>query len=102
MTPEGRIWTAFPVEFRAPGMRGKGKVRNVSDGGLFVGTREIPEEGAAVAVKLSPPGRASLEVTELVWWTATETGAARTRLGFGLRILDDDEGSYRRLVASLR
>ncbi len=83
-------------------MRGKGEVRNVSEGGLFVGTRAIPEEGAPVAVKLSPPGRASLEITGIVWWTATEDSPARSRLGFGLRVLDDEDGSYRRLVASLR
>ena len=36
--------TQIPAEFRAGRIRGRGEVRNVSPGGLFVGTRAVPEE----------------------------------------------------------
>jgi uncharacterized protein (TIGR02266 family) len=94
-----RVRTRIPAEFEADGLSGKGEVRNVSDGGLFVGTLAIPQEGSTVAIKMRAPGKADVEVSGLVWWTA-EGGQAR-RPGFGLRVLDDDEG-YRRLVASVR
>jgi len=98
MTDE-RVRTRIPADFETAGLSGRGEVRNVSRGGLFLGTLSIPQEGATVAVKLRAPGSAPVEVKGLVWWTASSR-SAKAR-GFGLRILDDDEG-YQRLVASRR
>ena len=47
MTDE-RVRTKIPAEFSAGHVSGKGEVRNVSAGGLFVGTLAIPEEGLLV------------------------------------------------------
>ena len=94
-----RVQTRIPAEFRADGRSGRGEVRNVSEGGLFVGTLEIPEEGSAVELTLTAPGKAAVEVKGLVWWTAPAGRAVPC--GFGLRVLDEDEG-YRRLVETIR
>lgn len=94
-----RVRTRIPAEFKAEGLSGRGEVRNVSAGGLFVGTLAIPEEGVAVELKLRAPGKVDVEVRGLVWWTAP-AGRANP-CGFGLRVLDEDEG-YRVLLASIR
>ncbi len=93
--------TSIPAEFHAGAIRGSGKVRNVSAGGLFVGPRAIPEPGTNARVRLVAPGKVPVEVIGLVWWTARPVGPLDSRCGFGLRVLDDDDG-YRRLVESIR
>jgi uncharacterized protein (TIGR02266 family) len=95
---EQRRQTRIPAEFRAAGRTGRGEVRNVSQGGLFVGTLSIPDEGTEIEVTLTSPGKVPVEVKGLVWWTAPAGRAVPC--GFGLRVLDDDEG-YKRLVESL-
>ncbi len=94
-----RVQTRIPAEFRCGGLSGRGEVRNLSEGGLFVGTLAIPEEGSAVELTLTAPGKAVVRVKGLVWWTAPAGRAVPC--GFGLRVLDDDEG-YRRLVDTIR
>ena len=91
--------TRIPTEFKAGGLEGRGKVRNVSEGGLFVGTREIPPQGETVMLSLSVPGRQPIEVSGMVWWT-TQDGGRHADPGFGLRILDEDD-EYRRMVDGL-
>lgn len=93
-----RVRTKIPAQFKADGLSGRGEVRNVSEGGLFVGTLDIPEEGAAVELRIQAPGKAEVEVSGLVWWTAP---VGSKRCGFGLRILGDHDG-YRRLLESVR
>lgn len=94
-----RIRTKIPAQFKAGALSGRGDVRNVSDGGLFVGTLEIPEEGSEVELTIRAPGKAEVVVHGLVWWTAP-AGRAR-RCGFGLRLLDEQE-EFQRLVDSVR
>ena len=99
-----RIRTLIPAEFRGEGrngITGKGQVRNVSEGGLFVGTKAIPEEGDSVSLKLSAPGYGVIDVTGLVWWTTNEVVVRTRRWGFGLRVLESSD-AYQRLVADLR
>ena len=98
---EPRTRTAIPTEFRATSLSGTGKVRNVSDGGLFVCTSAIPDEGDSVELKLSAPGEPPVEVTGLVWWTTSHLDAPDARSGFGLRLLAQSE-PYLRLLESLR
>ena len=95
---EDRLETRIPAEFRAHGCTARGEVRNVSSGGLFVGTLAIPDEGSEIQVTLTRPGRVPVEVKGLVWWTAPAGRAVPC--GFGLRVLDEDEG-YRTLVDSI-
>lgn len=71
----------------------------MSDGGLFVGTLHIPEEGACVELRMQEPGKAPVEVSGLVWWTAPAGRA--TPCGFGLRVLSEDD-AFQRLVDSVR
>lgn len=98
---EPRTRTAIPTEFRATSLSGTGNVRNVSDGGLFVGTSAIPDEGDSVELKLSAPGEPPIEVTGLVWWTTSHLDVPDAKSGFGLRLLDQTE-PYLRLLESLR
>lgn len=98
---EPRMRTVIPTEFRATSLSGRGKVRNVSDGGLFVGTSAIPDEGDSVELKLSAPGKPPIEVTGLVWWTTSDLEAPNARSGFGLRLLEQSE-RYLRLLESLK
>jgi hypothetical protein len=96
-----RRTTQIPAEFRAGEIQGRGEVRNVSPGGLFVGTRVIPEEGASAKVRIVAPGKVPVEVMGLVWWVVRSEVPWDGRSGFGLRVLDEDEG-YRRFVDSIR
>ncbi len=95
---EQRRQTRIPAEFRAAGWTGRGEVRNVSQGGLFLRTREIPDAGTEIKVTLTSPGKVPVEVQGLVWWTAPPGQALPS--GFAMRVLDDDEG-YKRLVESI-
>lgn len=91
--------TRIPTEFVAGEVEGRGKVRNVSEGGLFVGTRAIPPQGETVRLSLSVPGHQPIEVTGMVWWT-TQERSGHPDPGFGLRILDDHD-DYRAMVDGL-
>ena len=94
-----RHQTRIPAEFLADGWQGRGEVRNVSQGGLFVRTQEaIPDAGTEIKVTLTSPGKVPVEVQGFVWWTAPPGQALPC--GFAMRVLDDDEG-YKRLVESL-
>ena len=95
-----RFRTLIPSRFRAGELAGKGKVRNVSQGGLFVLTRAIPEVGESISLRLRAPGRPAIEVRGLVWWTTRECENPSARSGFGLRLLESS-APYRRLIKSL-
>jgi hypothetical protein len=97
---EDRMRTLIPTEFRAAALEGKGKVRNVSEGGLFVGTSAIPEEGDTVDLELNTPGGLPIKLTGLVWWTTSHDEEAGSQSGFGLRLLDPGD-RYLALLASL-
>lgn len=96
-----RIRTCIETEFEVCGRRSRGKIKNVSEGGLFVGTAAIPEEGENVELTFRAPGGGEVSVSGLVWWTRDGRGGAGSRTpGFGLRLLDESE-DFRRLVESL-
>ena len=94
-----RIRTAIKAEFEAGEISGSGQIRNVGDGGLFVGTARIPAQGDTVRLQFKGPDGAALDVSGLVWWTTAEGGSHRVP-GFGLRLLDDSE-DYRAFVSRL-
>lgn len=98
---ESRIRSLIPTEFRTRSLSGAGKVRNLSEHGLFVGTGAIPEEGEAVEIELAEPGWPRISLTGLVWWTARHPVDRNAHCGFGLWLVADS-AAYRRLVASLR
>ena len=78
---ERRIRSLIPTQFRTRSLSGVGKVRNLSERGLF--------------------GWPRISLTGLVWWTARHPSDRNAHCGFGLRLVDDND-AYLRLVASLR
>jgi Tfp pilus assembly protein PilZ len=93
---ERRKRVVIPAEFEAGGQSGHGKVKNVSLGGLFVDTPLIPHQGETIRLRMSPNGR-TLDVTGMVWWTTREQKSSKRIQGFGLRVLEEDDG-YRAFV----
>lgn len=98
---DARIATTIRVEFEAENVKRQGEIRNLGAHGLFVGTTSIPDEGEEVRLSFTPPGGEDIEVAGLVWWTTLgRTLRATQPVGFGLRLLDEDE-AYLRLVERL-
>jgi len=99
-----RIPTLLKARFKAGGKLGEGKIRNVSLGGLFVGTDAIPSQGEAAKVRFRMPDGNAVEVSGFVWWTTTQDRSRRHRApGFGLRLIDSNpayEQAVRRLIQS--
>ena len=91
---ETRVRTSIPVDFETGGLRGSGRIKNVSEHGLFVSTRSLPDEGETVSLQFCPPGAGRIRVTGVVWWTTRSAVDRASRpAGFGLRLLED-VGSY--------
>jgi len=97
----GRIRTSIQVEICAAGRVAEGTVRNASDGGMFVETRAIPPQGESVSLRFSSRGAVTHEVSGMVWWTTEGSRFRHKRHGFGLRLLEEDEG-YSRMLAGLQ
>jgi hypothetical protein len=97
-----RITTSIETEFEVSGHREKGRIKNVSESGVFVGTASIPEQGENVALNFKAPSGEEVRLSGLVWWTTDECGGTRSRApGFGLRLLDDSE-KFRQFWESLQ
>jgi uncharacterized protein (TIGR02266 family) len=96
-----RIRTCIETEFEVRGHRAQGKIKNMSEGGLFVSTASIPEEGESVDLTFRVPGGEETSVSGLVWWTTNGGDDKRHRTpGFGLRLLDENDDLYRLFVAT--
>ena len=95
-----RIRTAIQAEFAAGRLRGTGKIRNVAEGGLFVGTDEVPDQGEAVTLSFRGP-KGPLDVEGLVWWTTDESPGRHRVSGFGLRLLGESD-DFERFYDSLQ
>jgi len=96
-----RIRTSIEAEFEVSGRREKGKIKNVSESGAFIGTTSIPEQGENVSLNFRAAGGEEVRLSGLVWWTTADGGDAVHRApGFGLRLLDDNE-EFCQFVASL-
>jgi Tfp pilus assembly protein PilZ len=73
----------------------------MSEGGLFVGTASVPEEGENVDLSFRAPGGDEVSLSGLVWWTTNDgNGKGHRTPGFGLRLLDDSD-DFRSLLARL-
>ena len=87
-----RAKTSIPVEFKGGEVEGRGVIRNLGVGGVFVGSREIPENGEMVSLRFALPGKGRVSLTGLVWWTTQDDpGQQHRHAGFGLRLLDQGE-----------
>lgn len=96
-----RIRTCIETEFAVRGRRAQGQIRNVSEGGLFVSTASVPEEGESVDLTFRAPGGEEVSLSGLVRWTTHDRFGKRHRIpGFGLRLLDESD-AFRSLLASL-
>ncbi len=99
---ESRIKTSIATEFQVCGESAAGKIRNVGEYGVFVGTDSIPDQGSNVDLSIRTPGGAELRISGLVWWTTEERVGARHRVpGFGVRLLDDSD-EYREFWSGLQ
>lgn len=92
MTPR-RVRTSIPVEFKSGEVEGQGVIRNLGIGGVFVGSRAIPEHGEMVSLRFAMPGEGRLSLTGMVWWTTRDDEEHRghRHAGFGLRLLDQGD-----------
>ena len=95
-----RIRTAIQTEFEAGATRGRGKIRNVTEGGLFVGTAQIPREGEQVSLRFRDHRGRELDVHGLVWWTTSEAPGNHRAPGFGMRLIEESD-EYGNFLASL-
>lgn len=95
-----RIRTSIQTDFEAGALRGRGKIRNVAEGGVFVGTTAMPSQGELVVLSFRAQGGAPLEVSGLVWWTTADAPGPHRAPGFGMRLLEDSE-EYSRFYDSL-
>lgn len=86
-----RLRTCIRAEFATGELKAEGLIRNVSEGGLFVGTESIPEVGDAVEVRVRGRRGDGVRISGLVWWTTRNAGGTRfgRQRGFGVRLLDD-------------
>ncbi|HKA14930.1 MAG TPA: PilZ domain-containing protein [Myxococcota bacterium] len=95
-----RIRTAIQAEFEAGALRGRGKIHNMAEGGLFVGTAEVPHQGEPVSLSFRDQRGRPVGVHGLVWWTTSDEPGAHRTPGFGMRLLEDSE-EYSHFLASL-
>jgi Tfp pilus assembly protein PilZ len=94
---EKRFPTAIQAQFEVGPLTAKGEIQNVAHGGLFLGTRTIPEQGDLVEVEFAAPSGDRIRVSGIVWWTSPDRTLRGQLSGFGVRLLDDDD-PYTRFV----
>ena len=99
MTHE-RYKTSIPAEFAAGDLKGIGQIKNLNEGGLFVGTQSIPPQGETVLLHFSLPGGEQVELSGMVWWTTRDSAARHRQPGFGLRLLEEN-AAYRGWIERL-
>jgi PilZ domain len=95
-----RIRTAIQAEFEAGALHGRGKIRNVAEGGVFVGTAQVPREGDLVSLSFRDHRGRELDLHGLVWWTTDEAPGNHRASGFGIRLLESSD-DYDRFLESL-
>ena len=95
-----RIRTAIQAEFEAGALRGRGRIHNVTEGGLFLGTAQIPHEGELVSLSFRDQRGKPLGVNGLVWWTTNDAPGNHRAPGFGIRLIEDSD-DYSRFLETL-
>jgi len=82
-----RVRTSIQAEFAAGKVSGRGKIRNVGEGGLFLETPSLPPQGESARIRISAP-TGQIVVSGLVWWTTAKRRARN--VGFGFRLLESN------------
>ena len=96
-----RIRTCIDTDFEVGGRRAQGKIKNMSESGLFIGTTSMPEEGENIDLSFKERGGSEIKLSGLVWWTTNDVAASERRIpGFGLRLLEEID-DLRVLLAKL-
>jgi hypothetical protein len=95
-----RFRTAIQTEFEAGKLHGRGTIRNVAEGGMFVGTTQVPDQGNLVSLSFRDHKGRDLGVSGLVWWTTADEPGPHRAPGFGIRLIDESD-DYRRFLESL-
>jgi Tfp pilus assembly protein PilZ len=72
----------------------------VAEGGLFVGTAQVPREGDLVLLRFRDNRGKELDVHGLVWWTTREAPGNHRAPGFGIRLIEESD-EYGHFFASL-
>ncbi len=81
-----RTITRVPASFEAGTLRGKGHVKNVSKGGLFLRSETLPPSGSQVRVLFHSGEGRKVEVNGIVAWSTNDLpGETDARPGFGIR-----------------
>ncbi len=82
-----RMVKRIPAAFEGGNLRGRGHVKNVSKGGLFLRTDVLPPRGTQVRVLFHNRDGSKVEVLGTVAWNTSELGdedQRRARPGFGM------------------
>ncbi len=74
-----------PASFESGEVRGKGHVKNVSKGGLFLRSDVLPEPGSEIRVLFHTQQGRKVEIEGIVVWSTTELEQPDARPGFGVR-----------------
>jgi hypothetical protein len=80
------------------------EVRNLSLGGAFVASEELPRCDESVSLEVSLPGQASFRLLGIVSWVNSPTNKRAPELpaGYGLRFLNIDMVHKLQLIAFLK
>ncbi len=98
-----RLVKRIPVAFDAADLRGRGHIKNVSKGGLFLRTEVLPVAGTGVRMLFHNRDGSKIEVHGKVAWNTSQLDAAerdQTRPGFGM-IFDTTDNAYREFLEQL-
>ncbi len=98
-----RMVKRIPAAFEADDLRGRGYLKNVSKGGLFLRTEVLPVAGTGVRVLFHNRDGSKIEVQGKVAWNTSQLDAAdrgETRPGFGM-IFDTTDNAYREFLEQL-
>jgi hypothetical protein len=97
------------VYYQSGRTQGRGHIRNLSKGGMFIRADALPQPGAPVALTIETPSGAKIDLNATVRWTTAElSGPAPStsptdpavKSGFGVRI-ESESPAYRELFESL-
>jgi uncharacterized protein (TIGR02266 family) len=81
-----RVLKQVPVAFEAGCVRGRGHIKNLSKGGVFVRTDRLPDSGDDVRILFHDRKGSKIEVLGIVAWTTDQLPSEEVGpSGFGMR-----------------
>ncbi len=98
--PRVRLNTAVEATFVAEGVRGAGRVYDLSERGLFLRTPTLVKAGSRIQVELTTPKRTEFIVHGVVCWNTATLPSRQEDSGFGVQVTRAG-GDYRRFVSAV-